>query len=799
MFAGLRDLRRRVRDTTGLFAELHRQGGAMADYRILAKRFNVVFDPEIMEEALLRKHACLGKGKQQQRTLDNLCIVTADGDDHKWRRKLLQPSFTPNALRGYAVAMVEEAVRQRDSVRDGQELDIDHLSHELSLSITARTFFGDDLHVEPAIMKEALAGYRWRAVLGLLPLGRVVKALPLPRTIASERAIKRLDDRVYEAIRKARASAQERTDLIAHLVAAWDEGHPAGTFPESALKDEAFAILVAAHENTAVTLTWCFYHLSRNPGARERLEAELEEVLGHRLPGFDDVERLVYTKAVMDETMRLTPTATYLGRTALEDIELGGRPIPRHSVTQFSIRTPMRDAKYFPQPERFRPERWLSPSADLPRLAYAPFGAGNRFCSGFRFATIQMVLALAIIARRWRFELVSKEDPAVVDFIIYKCKDGLPVVARERTGKAENPVGGPRAKLQTRGQKGGRMTDIPPVFVFSTGRCGSTMVSEMLNQHSGVLSMSEFFAQLGVAAFTRKKISGDEMWRMYSEHTPRMRIVTYEGLTEVLYPFTDPAARFNAENLPPILAVTLPHLTDKYEELFDELGPAVRAMSDATPADHIRALCQWLGQRRGSRVWVERHGGSLILASRLLRYFPEARIVHMYRDGRETALSMAKHPPFKLALARARRARRIGLDAYRLLERFERRDRLTQAIQKAQWRRTDLDAFMAEEATLPEAAELWSKMIETGHRVFGHFPPDRLLNLRFEDMQQNPAEEARRLIRFISPELDDDAWVAEVAKIPRQTESKFAQLDSAQQAAITAACRPGLERLGYSS
>ena len=341
------------------------------------------------------------------------------------------------------------------------------------------------------------------------------------------------------------------------------------------------------------------------------------------------------------------------------------------------------------------------------------------------------------------------------------------------------------------------MSDIPPVFVLSTGRCGSTMVSDLLNRHPAVLSMSEFFAQLGVAAFTRRRVSGEWMWRLYGEPSIRMRIVTHEGLTEVLYPFDDPSARFSADTLPPIMAVTLPHLTDRYEELFDEMGPWVRSQPRATPPDHVRALCRWLGERRGAKVWVERHGGSLILASRLLRHFPEARIVHVYRDGRETALSMAGHPPFKLVLARARRARRIGLDSYRLLERLERRDGLTRLLQRIQWRRTDLDAFMAEEVPLPEAAELWSRMIETGHRVFGDFPPDRLLNLRFEDVQRHPERECRRLIRFISPELEDDDWVAEAARIPRPTPSKFARLDAAERQAITEACRPGLERLGY--
>ncbi len=343
------------------------------------------------------------------------------------------------------------------------------------------------------------------------------------------------------------------------------------------------------------------------------------------------------------------------------------------------------------------------------------------------------------------------------------------------------------------------MNEIPPVFVFSTGRCGSTMVSEMLNKHPDILSMSEFFSTLGLNAFSGREVTGESMWRLYSEPGKRMSILEREAFSEVLYPFDNPEARFDAATLPPIMAVSLPHLADRYEELYDEVGPFVRAQTRALADDHYRALFRWLGERLQKKVWIERHGGSLLMASRLLRHFPEARVVHMFRDGRETTLSLAKHPPFRVTLALLRRARRWGIDLYRLLERLERRDRITSALGALQWLGSDLDSLLSERPTLPEAAGFWSNMIETGHRVFGHFGPDRLLNLRFEDMQERPEAELRRLIEFISPELGSEDWVAEAAKIPRRTQSKFARLDPGAQRAITRACRPGLVRLGYAA
>ena len=341
------------------------------------------------------------------------------------------------------------------------------------------------------------------------------------------------------------------------------------------------------------------------------------------------------------------------------------------------------------------------------------------------------------------------------------------------------------------------MNEIAPVFVFSTGRCGSTVVSQMLNRHPDILSLSEFFSVLGLKAFPGRKVTGDWMWRLYSEPSARTAITAREYPGGLLYPFDDPAARFEIATLPPIMAVTLPHLTDRCEELYDEAENFVRAQPRALPGDHFRALFNWLCGRLGKKVWIERSGGSLFMASRLLRHFPEARIVHLFRDGRETTLSMSRHPPTRLGLAVMRRARRRGVDLYRLLERLERSDRLTYMLVAWSRQRSNVDTLLSEQITLSEVAGFWRNMIETGNRVFGHLGPDRLFNLRFEDLQHNAEREALRLVRFISPELENPTWLADVAGIPHRSPSKFACLDPAEQRAISEVCLPALERLGY--
>lgn len=437
----LRNLTRRVRGTASFFEDLHGRYGDIVEYRILGKRYCLLFRPDLMEEVIAQERTSFRKGAQERKAMENDCIITANGADHERRRSLVQPSFRPRAIEAYSHHMVDEAVRHRDSLREGDRIDMDDLATDLSLAVAGRCFFGDDQPVDTQLMKDFLAGFRWMFALGHFPLDKLAKAVPLPRTRAARRHIHELDTLVYETIDRARDNGN-RDDLISHLVTAWDRDRPNRDFTESELKDEIFAILIASHVTIAATLTWCVYHLSRHPTVRNRLEQEVDEVLGGRLPGFGDFPKLAYVRAVVDEALRITPPVFYLGRVALHDLVIGGYRIRKDTIVQLSTRTPMYDEQYFREPERFMPERWLeTPRPEFPRLAYAPFGTGIRFCSGFRFALLELVLSLSVLGQRWRLDVVNPGFPPVTDVLFYKTRNGLPVVVRQR----ENATLGARA------------------------------------------------------------------------------------------------------------------------------------------------------------------------------------------------------------------------------------------------------------------------------------------------------------------------------------------------------------------
>ncbi len=338
---------------------------------------------------------------------------------------------------------------------------------------------------------------------------------------------------------------------------------------------------------------------------------------------------------------------------------------------------------------------------------------------------------------------------------------------------------------------------IPPVFVLSTGRCGSTMVSNLLNRHPRVLSLSEFISYIGIRSLSRHRPTGDWMWDRYSRQQHRTRLMLQGRYEELLYPLDAPSARFSQDDVPPILCATLPHLTERYEELFDELGPVVRGQRRQSPPDHLRYLFEWLCQRFGCCTWAERSGGSLLFASRLLFEFPEARVIHVYRDGRETAISMSRHYLFRLIAANMLAMRSYGFNAMKSLARGRYWERLSFRLEPLARVVLNPKRLPYDKLTLPYFGTLWSAMIERGERMLGRLPSDRMLNVRFEDVQADPDGQNRRLIRFIDPSLEDEAWLREVSSIPRPTPSKFERLEPDEQAALTEACRPGLERLGY--
>ena len=437
----VRNMIARLRDTLGLFTRLHREHGGIARYRILFLEFCIVFDPELIRAVVDENRDSFEKGFIYKRNtvLHGPTIVTGDGEDHRRRRRIIQPFFHRDALAAYFETMAERAVAKRDEWRHGQIVNADQEMRDLTLSISLRVFFENRTRIDVQMARDLVALLILDFQLALVP-GREALKRVLPRYRRLQRLKVPMDDIILASIRDARDAPQARRDLVSFLARAVDE-RGAHAFSELEVLDEVIEMLMASHETTGATLAWAFHFLSRNPGTRERLEQEVDDVLGARPVAMPDYDRLVYTRAVLDETLRLATPSYYIGRRAIADCAVGGYAIPKGTNAQLCCYASHRDERYFPEPERFLPERWLAPQPERPKYAYMPFGAGSRGCVGETFARMSAVCALAAVAQKWRLEVVSNEPPTLSTMVGYFLKNGLPVrvLARSPVG-AGGPV-----------------------------------------------------------------------------------------------------------------------------------------------------------------------------------------------------------------------------------------------------------------------------------------------------------------------------------------------------------------------
>jgi cytochrome P450 len=204
--------------------------------------------------------------------------------------------------------------------------------------------------------------------------------------------------------------------------------------PAEQLRDEVMTLLLAGHETTAVSLSWIWLLLSQHPEVEQKLWAELRAVLNGRGPRMDDLPNLPYTERVVKEAMRLYPPVWAVVRTAIKDCEIGGYRVPAKCPVIMSQWVMHRDPRFYDEPDRFQPDRWLDERYKAaPRFSYFPFGGGPRICIGASFAQTEAALVLATIAQRYQVRVASTAPIQPVPAITLRPRHGMPATLIRRT------------------------------------------------------------------------------------------------------------------------------------------------------------------------------------------------------------------------------------------------------------------------------------------------------------------------------------------------------------------------------
>jgi cytochrome P450 len=407
------------KDPLGTLQRLAHEYGDIVSMPVMRTSRVLLNCPEYVQQLLILDHAKLHKSVLTKLVVGPLLgqgLLISEGDFWRRQRRLAQPAFHRSRTNEYSPVMVECALDQTRNWRSGETRNIAEEMMKLTLEVAVRTLFGTSLAGDSDSIGKAMTFLmRYYLRRGRSPW-RVPASWPTPANRRARREVKYMDSLIYGIISDRKKDTQRRNDLLSLLMAAMHEDGSQMT--EQQVRDESMTLFVAGHETTALSLAWTWYLLGENPAAEACLDEELRTVLGGRPAEVSDLERLPYLNAVVHESLRLYPPAYMMARMNVETVRVGGYEIPPGSTLLASQWVMHRDARFYEQPERFVPERWLDGLEQrLPPGAYFPFGDGPRRCIGQGFAQLETALVIAAIAQKFRFRL-KKGFPVVPEPLV---------------------------------------------------------------------------------------------------------------------------------------------------------------------------------------------------------------------------------------------------------------------------------------------------------------------------------------------------------------------------------------------
>lgn len=409
--------------------------GDLVGQRILNERGVDVFDPALLREVMVDHADALirwERGPEVFAELMGQSVLVTEGATWQRQRRMLMQAFTPRRVAGYAALMTEAAVAGLDAVRGG-EVGMDRLFSHLTMDVISRTLFSTPIGADTAAAADAVQVLSETALAEMFWPFTLPDWLPLPGKAAKRRAGRLLHGLLAGHIDTRQASGEPRTDLLGMLVALRDEA-TGEALSAREVYDQCMVSFQAGHETSATALLWWSWLLAAHPEAQARARAEVDAVLGGRVPTADDANALPFLSATLKEAMRLyPPVAAMLTRRLTREVTLRGVRLPARTLIRVTPWLLHRDPRWWPDAPAFQPERFMPGAAEIPRGAYIPFGLGPRVCLGQHFAQLEMTLIAALVLQRFTLAPVSAEAP------------------RPRMAVTLRPKGGLKLRLVTRG------------------------------------------------------------------------------------------------------------------------------------------------------------------------------------------------------------------------------------------------------------------------------------------------------------------------------------------------------------
>ncbi|MEI6949556.1 cytochrome P450 [Paraflavisolibacter sp. H34] len=403
--------------------------------RMIGMDLYVTAHPDVVRQVFVSRADSFVKGPAFQ-TLSLLTgqgLVTSEGAFWKRQRRLANPAFHKDKLRGFLQMFLDcgtDVLRQWQGYGPEEVHRMIFEMGELTLRVAGKALFGIDLYREaatvPPDVKQALAFIDRR----IYTLPRYPMGLPLAAHLRFFRNRRRLDAVVYRIIDERLRGATAGDDLLQAFLEAVDE-ETGEKMSREQLRDEVMTLFLAGFETSSNALTWAWYILWQQEEVWAKFQEELRQVVGAGEVRPEHLPQLVYTRAVIEETLRLYPPVYHLQRQLAEDLELEGYPLKKGAVVLTSVVALHRNPACWDRPDEFRPERFLpAGGGQAAKGAYIPFGAGQRMCIGSQFALWEMVAVLAVLGRHLRPRPVEGYVPRMVPSLTLGASEGMPMHIR---------------------------------------------------------------------------------------------------------------------------------------------------------------------------------------------------------------------------------------------------------------------------------------------------------------------------------------------------------------------------------
>ncbi|HZI11286.1 MAG TPA: cytochrome P450 [Myxococcus sp.] len=428
------------KDVLRFLREATRQYGDVVRYRLATMTSHLIVHPDGVRQVLADNAKNYTKDHFSYRLVSRVAgngLLTSQGSFWLRQRRLAQPAFHRQRIAAMAEGMTRTAAEVRERweapASRGEPVVMVEEMMRLTLTIVGQALFGTSVGAQAEVIGSAFNVLSEQTVTRFRTFRLLPPVLPTRYDRDFRQAKNLLRGAVMELIAERRRRSEDTGDLLSMFMLAKDE-ETGEVMNDEQLCDEVLTMLVAGHETTATALSWVWALLDGHPEAEAKLHAELDTVLGGRLPTVEDVPRLAYTRMVVEEAMRLYPPAYIWSRAVKEDDVIGGFRIPAGTSVDISPYVTHRHPDFWERPDEFLPERF-SPeaSAQRPRYAYFPFSGGPRQCIGNSFAMMEAQLILATLAQRFRPRRLPGHELVPEPLITLRPKGGLPMRLERRS------------------------------------------------------------------------------------------------------------------------------------------------------------------------------------------------------------------------------------------------------------------------------------------------------------------------------------------------------------------------------